>query len=69
MSISQMLVMYLGFVLPFLIVPPPQGFKHILATLVVLLFSSIGWAFCWALLFSSPWYKGVEQAVGFTVGF
>jgi hypothetical protein len=69
MSISQFFVMCLGIPLAFIIVEAPESLKRALATMVVLLFAGFGWIMGWAILFSSEWYKGVEQAVGFTIGF
>jgi len=69
MSSSQWLVCYFGFIVPFIIVEAPENLKRALATFVVLLFAGLGWAVTCVALFTSDWYKGVEKAVGFTLGF
>ena len=75
LSISQCIVLAFGVVAPFFIVPTPDvytlkiWFWQAITRLSVMFLSMIGWFFLWISLFNSAWYKGVEKAVGFSLGF
>lgn len=75
LSLSQLFVLWVGLIAPFFIIPSPDDtslktfLSQTISRLMVMALSMFGWCVLWVTLFNSQWYKGVQEAVGFTLGF
>lgn len=69
MSLSQNIVIYGACFLVGYTLAPGQKLKWVIPQFFWMMFVSLCVSYSTHTLFKSQWYKGVQEAVGFTLGF